>query len=235
MSSWPTICAAVVGDELAGPFRRDLAEIVVGGDDVDLLAVLLHHPRDERRELLLGQPARADHVAVADAAFVLVGVEVEHVAVVDDRADGLARGAGGAGEQHVDLVPVEQPAGEFLEVRVVELRIVGDQLELPPGDAAGLVDLLDGELRAAHLRQGEERDLAGLVFEQADLDRRLVSGLRGGQRESGDSSQQRTKFDGHFDLRICDVTKAGCNHYASTTPTKSAVLSASAQGRCRRS
>ncbi len=64
---------------------------------------------------------------------------------------------------------------------VVELRIVGDQLELPPRDPASLVDLFHGELRAAHLRQGEKRDLAGLIFEQSDLDRRFVGGVRGGK------------------------------------------------------
>ena len=45
------------------------------------------------------------------------------------------------------LSRVEQPARELLITGVVALRIEMDQLDLPPRDAARLVDLLDGKLR----------------------------------------------------------------------------------------
>jgi hypothetical protein len=70
---------------------RYLAEIVVRGDDVDLLPVLLHHPRDERRELLLGSPPVPIMLPSQTPPSYWLVVEVEHVAVVDDRADGFAR------------------------------------------------------------------------------------------------------------------------------------------------
>ena len=99
--------ATVVLDDVAHPLSRDLAEVVVGSDGVDVLAVLLHHPRDERRELLLGHRTGDDHVGVADAALVLVVVEGEAVELVHDRPVGLARGRGEAGEDHVHLVRLQ--------------------------------------------------------------------------------------------------------------------------------
>src|ERR1700736_1723065 len=82
--------AAVLLDDHAHPFGGDLAEIVVGGDGIDPLAILLHHPRDQRRGLLFGNGTGYDHVAIADAAFVLVIVEREAVELIDDRPIGLA-------------------------------------------------------------------------------------------------------------------------------------------------
>ena len=84
---------AVLLDDVAHPLGRDLTEVVVGGDRVNFLAELLHHPGDQRRKLLLGNRAGHDHMRVADAAFVLVVVEGKAVELVDDRPVSFARGA----------------------------------------------------------------------------------------------------------------------------------------------
>ncbi len=144
--------AAEILHDLAVPLRRDLTEIVVGGDDVDLLAELFDHPGNQRRELLLGHRSHADHAGVAHAAFILVGVEVRRARSVDDRPDRLARGRGDAADQHVDLVAAEQAPRELLIAGVVALRIEMDEFDLPSKNAAALVDLLDRKLRAVEFR-----------------------------------------------------------------------------------
>ncbi len=188
MNSSPDHLSAVLLDDLADPFGRDLAEIVVGGDRVDLLAVLLHHPGDQGGELLFRHGAGDDHVGVADAALVLVVVEGEAVELVDDRPVGLTRGAGEAGEDDVHLVALEHAAHHFLIAGIVGLGVVDDQLDLAPGDAAGLVDLLGGQLDAVDLRQRGGGELTGLVFQDADFHRALRQG-GGCQSQGGDGER----------------------------------------------
>ena len=112
-------------------------------------------------------------MAVADAAFVLVVVEREAVELIDDRAIGLARGAGESGEHHVDLVALKHAPHEFLVARIVRLGVVDHQFKFAPGNAAGSVDLVGGELNAMHLSDGRQREVAGLVLQDAELDRVL--------------------------------------------------------------
>ena len=187
--------AAVLLHDVAHPFGRDLAEVVVGGDRVDVLAVLLHHPGDERGELLLRHRAGDDHVGVADAAFILVVVEGEPVELVDDRPVGLARGGGEAGEHHVDLVALQHAAHELLVAVVVGLRVIDHEFDRAPGDAARLVDFLGRELDGVNLADGRGGEVAGLVLENADLDRfggqcRRSCGCRARQRHGADCIQK---------------------------------------------
>ena len=189
MNSSPTISPPCLLDDLADPFGRDLAEIVVGRDGVDLLAEFLHHPGDQGRELLLRHRPGHDHVAVADTALILVVVERQPVELVDDRPIGLARGAGEAGEHDVDLVALQHPAHEFLVARVVRLSIVDHEVDRPARDAARLVDLVRGELDAVDLADRRQREVARLVFEHPDLDRRGRARAR--------RAQEQRRRDGH--------------------------------------
>ena len=114
--------AAEVLHDVPVPFRRDLTEIVVGGDDVDLLAVFLDHPGDQRRELLLGYRPHAEHTGIADAAFILVRIAVGDL--VRSMIGRIAsREAENASEHHVDLVGLEQAPRKLLITGVVALRI----------------------------------------------------------------------------------------------------------------
>ena len=163
--------AALFLDDVAHPFGGDLAEIVIGGDRVNLLAELLHHPRDQRRELLFRHGAGDDHVRVADAALVLIVVECEPVELIHDRAIRLPRRAREPGEHHIHLIPLQHAAHEFLVARVVRLRVVDHQFQRSAGDAALGVDLFGGELDAVNLADGREREIAGLVLKHAEFDR----------------------------------------------------------------
>ena len=127
--------AAEQRHEGAGPGGGELAEIVVGGDRVAARAELLDHVLHGRDDLLLADRPGAERVGVGHAAFVLVGVEVELLELVDDRPDRLALGAGEARHQHVDLVLLDQAAGELLPQRVVALAVDRDELDLAAEDA----------------------------------------------------------------------------------------------------
>jgi hypothetical protein len=110
---------------------RHSAEIwpkLVSGDDVDLLSYFSIIHGIKRRELL-GQPTRSDHIAVADSAFVLVGeIETSLLSTIGRTA---SRNAGGAGEQHIDLILVEEPSGELLNFELSNV-IIGDQPSCRP-------------------------------------------------------------------------------------------------------
>ena len=130
MNSSPMISPADQRNVGPGPGGGELAEIVVGGDRVGARAELLDHVLHGRDHLLLADRPGAEGVGVGDAAFVLVGVEIELLELVDDRADRLALGAGESGHQHVDLVLLDQAAGELLPERVVALPVEREELEL---------------------------------------------------------------------------------------------------------
>ena len=80
-----------------------------------------------------------------------------------------------------------------------------DQLDLPSENAALLVDLLDGKLRAMEFRHAHECKVAGNVFEQADLQRRFgrLGGTQCRRPEYGTKkrcSEQMSRF--HLDVPL---------------------------------
>ena len=143
------------------PGGGELAEIVVGGDRVAARAELLDHVLHGRDHLLLADRAGAEGVGVGDAAFILVGVEVELLELVDDRPDRLALGAGEAGDQHVDLVLLDHAAGELLPDRVVALPVGRDQLQLAAEDA--LLAGIDQDLVVLVVTRDRSRSFAAVV------------------------------------------------------------------------
>ncbi len=158
------------------PVRRDVAVVVVGGQRVDLRAVLRDRPRDQRAELLGRRDPRAEDELVADAALILLVVEVDLLVLVHDGPDGLARGARDAAHEHGDLV-VDQEPGRVLGVDlVVRLGVELDQLELLSEDAAVRVDVVDRELGRVDHRQPVDVDRPRAVEEAADRD---LAALRG--------------------------------------------------------
>ncbi len=69
-----------------------------------------------------------------------------------------------------------------------------DELDLPSEDAAALVDLLDGELGAMKFRHAHEREIAGDVFEQTDLQRR-IGRLGGNDRRRSKHDAEKRSFE----------------------------------------
>ena len=172
---------------------------------------------------------------VADAAFVLVVVEGEAVELVDDRPVGLARGAREAGEDHVDLVLLQDAPHELLEARVVGLGVVDHELDRTSRDAARLVDFVGSELNAVNLADRRKREVARLILKHAELDR--VGGLSGEcrhhRRHRGAQHQYLAHVQtllGHVKLRARgrQATRPENRYPARSSPPKRASPSATA-------
>ena len=175
--------AAVLLDIAFHPGGGDLAVIVVRRDGVDLLAPQIHGVRHKLLDRLRGRGAERDLVAVAHTAFIERVVEVERLEAVEDRADGLAAGAGDAPHDDRDLV-LQRKLRRILRIeRHVGLGIVNDALDLAAEQAALRVDLLDGHQHDLVHRDAGEIDEAGEVVQAPDQDRIVGIGRDG--REHG--------------------------------------------------
>ena len=71
------------------------------------------------------------------------------------------------------------------------LVVLDDQLDLAAEHAAGVVDLLDGELDGLLVLAAERRVVAGQRHDLADLDRAVVAGAVGGVVAAGGGGQRR--------------------------------------------
>jgi hypothetical protein len=168
------------------PLPDGAAEIVVGADIDQPLAELLDHPLDRGQQLLLRRRAGEEGVVVGDAALALVVVPVDDLVPHHLAPRRLALGAGVAGHDDVGLVVEDAFLGQLLVLLDVGLAVIGDQLDLLLGavdhDAAGVVDLLHGQLVAVGLRRRHDREVAGQVVDRAQHD----AVLGGGGGRSGD-------------------------------------------------
>ena len=147
--------------------------VVVGRECVNLFAVLLHRPGDQRAELLGRCDARTEHELVAHAALVLLVVEVDLLVLAHDRADGFSGRARDAAHQHRDLLLDEQLGGVLRVNLVVRLGVELDEPQLAAENAALGVDVVDGEFRAVDHGEPVDVDGAGPVEETPD--RNLVT------------------------------------------------------------
>src|SRR3954453_21644147 len=86
------------------PLRGDLAVVVVGRDDIDLLAPFLHCVWNELFDGLRRRNSGVELVAIADAAFVLGIIEIQRLETVEHGADYLARSGGDAAVDDGNLV-----------------------------------------------------------------------------------------------------------------------------------
>jgi hypothetical protein len=183
--------AAALLDVVRDPLRRDLAVVVVGGEDVDLLAPLLLRDLDDRLDRLRRRRAGDEAVAVADAALVEHVVEVEDVGAPEGLADRLARRRRDAAVDDVDLVVARQLLRVLGVERDVGLGVVLDDLDLAAEQAAGGVDLLGRERRREHHRLAVGVEVAGVVEHRAELDRpRPAEGVEG-QGDAGGGAGRR--------------------------------------------
>ena len=125
--------------DLAAVRRHDLADArvhhvrpdVVGGGEVEgPRPGLTHQPRDERVDLLRGHRPGAEDQRVGLLPLVLLGVDVERLALHHDRPlDRLPGGAVDAAEDDVDLVLLDELPGDLGRDLVVRGAVFEVQLE----------------------------------------------------------------------------------------------------------
>ena len=152
------LAAAGLVQEDFDPVGGDVPVIVIGGQRVELLAVILDRPGDQHAQLLRRGDAGAKDKLVADAAFVLLVVEVQGLVAIDDRAHRLARGAGDPAHQYRHLVLQDELRGVLGVELIVGLGVELDQPERPAQDAAVRVDVVDRESGAVDHRQAVDVD-----------------------------------------------------------------------------
>ena len=182
--------AAVFGDVFLHPLRGDLAVIVVGRDNIDLLAPFLHGVGHQLFHRLRRRHAGVELVAVADAALILGVVEIERLEAVEHRADHLARGRGDAAMHDGDLVLQRRLLRELRVELHVRLGVVVDQLDLPAEQAAGRVGLLDRKRHRVDHRLAVDIEAAGEIMDAGHADRIFRPGGRG--KHAGGSGSSRT-------------------------------------------
>ncbi len=168
--------AAIVLDETLHPLCRDLAVIVVGCDDVDLLAPFVHRIGNNLGDGLGGRGAGIEVVVVAHAAFILRIVEIERVVAGQRRADRLAAGRCDAAMHRRGLFAGCRLGGELGIELDVRLCVVHLQLDFAAEQAARGVDILDCKLGRLGHGRAVDVEAAGKVENRCEDD--LVRGMR---------------------------------------------------------
>ena len=163
--------AACGGHDLPHLLVQDMRPDVVGGRQVEALcAGALHEPREERVDLLRGHRSGAEDQRVALLALVLLGVDVERLALLDDGAfDRLTGRAVDAAEDDVDmrarrrawLPPRRRPSSS------VALSSMNSSTGWPsrPPAPVDVVDHHRGRVRVGDPHEGER---PGLIGDDAD-------------------------------------------------------------------
>ena len=168
---------------IAPPFgRHDLADLLVHHVRPDVVGrrhveascapVSLHQPREERLDLLRRHRAGAEDQRVALLALVLLGVDVERLALVDGRAlDRLPGRAVDAAEDDVDVDPAPRACAALAAATLSSVALSSTiQLDRPAEQAARGVDVVDHHLGDVGVGDAHERERAGLVGDQAHPD-----------------------------------------------------------------
>ena len=93
----------------------------------------------------------------------------------DQRRNRHGGAGGGAADQHVDLVILDQTFAKTVRLAGVRAVIVKNEFQRPPKDAAFIVDLLDIELKGLQFGIAEKRGRPCDRQHRADLDRLLGS------------------------------------------------------------
>jgi len=103
--------------------------------------------------------------------------------------------------QQIDLLLVHQFAGQPDRVLRPPGVVAADHLERPAEHAAGGIDLLDGQLPAVAIRQGERRH-RGVGVDLADPDRCCLGGAGdgGGRERCRGRGQKNAAGEGHVSL-----------------------------------
>ena len=168
-------------DELSDLLVHRVRPDVVGRRHVELPRTgVLHQPGNERVELLRRYRAGAEDQGVAFLALVLLGVDVELLALIDDGSlDGLPGGAVDAPDDDVDLQLVDELRGGGSRNAVIGGAVLDEQLDGTTEQAAGCVDVVDDHLGDVGIGDTHEREGTGLIGDHADPRRSVESCCHG--------------------------------------------------------
>ena len=171
--SSPTIVPPLAVDDLADARVQHVRPDVVGRRQVERLrAGLSHQPRDERVDLLRRHRAGAEDERVGLLPLVLLGVDVERLALDDGRAlDGLPRRAVDAAEDDVDAVLLDQLRRRWPRRRRRRSRCPRGTARACRPSRPPLALMSPMTIRATlALASPDERERAGLVRDDSHLD-----------------------------------------------------------------
>ena len=167
-------------DDLAAVGRGDFVDLPVHHVRPDVVRRgqverpcprLLHQPRDERLDLLRGNGAGAEQERVVLLPLVLLGVDVERLALHHRRPlDRLPGRAEDAAQEHVDVVILDELGRGRRRPRVVGGAVLDDQLDATAEQPAGRIDFVHHQRRDVGLGAAHDGEGARLVGDHADLD-----------------------------------------------------------------
>jgi hypothetical protein len=159
------------GDFMNLPVHHMRPDVVGRGQVERPCSDLLHHPRDQRLDLLCRNGAGAEQERVVFLPLVLLGVDVERLAVHHRRLlDGLPGRAEDAAQEDVDMVILDELGGGGRRLLVVGRAVLDDQLDVAAEQAAGRVEFVHDQCRDVGLAGAHDAEGAGLVGDHADLD-----------------------------------------------------------------
>ncbi|MNM83712.1 hypothetical protein D3C81_957780 [compost metagenome] len=168
--------------DLVGSPRPD----VVGPNQEEALGILLLGGPVQAPDDLLGRLLSGiDHVLGLLEALVERRVVEQAILLLEDGQHRLARGGSPAAEHRCHTVVDQQLAGLFGEGGPVRGAVFLDHLDLAAKDAAGGVDLVDGELFGLDRPGFRDRHGAGGGMQLADGDLGIGDGEPGGVHRAG--------------------------------------------------
>ena len=189
---------AVLRGELLDLLLARLAEAGVAGQEADAGDLHLLHlleDLDHRVAVLL---RGLEHVRRHGLHDHLGGREGEQdrLALLDDALDRHGLAARGRADDGEDLLLLHELLRERDRLLGARARVLHDELDLPPAEAAAGVGRVHHHLQRVGLRRAEERGRAGHGQDGADLDRLLRGEREGGgerRREQGERSERRLR------------------------------------------
>ncbi len=167
----------LLADHRAALGRDHLPHLLVQGVGPDVVrrrqveparARTTHQPRQQGVDLLGRHRSGAEDQRVTLLALVLLGVDVEGLALLDHRAlDGLPRGAVDAPEHDVDLL-LHEPGRCRCGGLVLRRTVLDEQLDRVPEQATAAVDVVDHHGGRVHVGDPHEGERPRLVGDDAD-------------------------------------------------------------------
>ena len=165
------LAAVLLDQDLRNLGHLARIDVVRADDEEFLLAQRLDDPGDEIRELLVRNGAGIDDVLGALESFVIGRIEIQIVALLEHRQNGLAARRGIGSEHRRHAILDHQLGGFFVVGFRIRRAVLDDGVDLHAFGAAGGIDLADRHQRGVVKRFFDDRKAAGEREQHADIDR----------------------------------------------------------------